>query len=331
MAEAGVEKSAVLLLALGEEEAAEVFKLLTPKEVQKLSKAMAGLGSLSRERIEQVLDEFQAEATSKSALTVDSSGYVRAVLNRAVGTERAAALLERIVQDGNPAAIERLKWMDAKAVAGLIGGEHPQIVASILVHLEREHAAEIVAALPESLRGDVMLRVATLDGIQPQALRELNEVLAKVLSSADGGKRAGLGGVRAAAEILNHLSAAAETAVLEVVREHDGELAQKIVDEMLVFDNLLQVDDRGIQQLLREVQSESLIVALKGASDALREKIFRNMSTRAAEMLREELEAKGPVRLSEVEAEQKEILAVARRLAEEGQISLGGRGGEAYV
>jgi flagellar motor switch protein FliG len=253
------------------------------------------------------------------------------VLTRALGDDKAAFLLDRILQGGDAAGIESLRWMDPANVAELVRNEHPQIIASILVHLERDHASEILSHFVERLRNDVLLRIATLDSIQPNALRELNDVLAKLLSGGEHIKKKALGGVRTAAEIMNFLNTAVETSVLEAVKEHDAELAQKIVDEMFVFENLLDVDDRGIQALLREVQSESLIVALRGAPEALKEKVFKNMSQRAAEMLRDDLEAKGPVRVVEVEAEQKEILKIVRRMAEEGTISLGGKSEDAYV
>lgn len=215
-----------------------------------------------------------------------------------------------------------------RSIAELLKNEHPQIVASILVHLERDHASEVLRQFPERFRNDVLLRIATLDGIQPQALQELNEVLSKVLAGGEKLKKATLGGTKAAAEILNFLGTQLETAAVEAIREHDADLAQKILDQMFTFENLLQLDDRAIQTLLREVQSESLIIALKGADQELREKIFKNMSSRAAEMLREDLEAKGPVRVSEVEAEQREILKIVRRLADEGQIQISSGGGD---
>lgn len=331
MSEDGIAKSAILLLSLGEEEAAEVFKFLSPKEVQKLGQAMARLKNVKRERIDEVLAEFHREASAQTSLGLDSDEYIRSVLTKALGAEKANYLIDRILQNSDTSGIEGLKWMEAGTVAELIKNEHPQIIASILVHLERDHAAEILGKFPDRLKSDVILRISTLDGIQPTALADLNEVLAKALSGADKIKRAALGGVRAAAEILNFMGSAQETIVLDAVREHDSDLAQKITDEMFVFDNLLDVDDRGIQLLLREVQSESLVVALKGVSEQLREKILGNMSQRAAEMLKEDLEAKGPVRVSEVEAEQKEILKIVRRLVEEGQIAIGGKGEEAYV
>jgi len=331
MDDLGLSKSAILLLTLGEEEAAEVFKFLTPKEAQKLGGAMAKLRNVTHNRIEKVLEEFHADAAAQTSLGVDSNEYVRSVLTKALGQEKAAFLLDRIIQGGDTSGIEGLKWMEASTVAELIKNEHPQIIASILVHLERDQAAQILGLLSDRLRHDVLLRVATLDGIQPTALKELNDVLAKYLAGTDNLKKAALGGVRTAAEILNFVGSAQETAMIEAVKEHDADLAQKIVEEMFVFENLLDVDDRGIQLLLREVQSESLIVALKGVSEALREKIFKNMSTRAAEMLKEDLEAKGPVRVSEVESEQKEILKIVRRLMEEGQIARAGGGEEAFI
>jgi len=331
MNEAGIENSAILLMSLGEEEAAEVLKFLGPKDVQRIGHAMSKLKAVTKDRIEAVLGSFAEQAEQQSSIGGDTDGYVRNVLTKALGDDKAGFLLDRILQGGDSAGIESLKWMDAGSVAELIKNEHPQIIASILVHLERDQASEILSHFVERLRNDVILRIATLDGIQPAALRELNDVLAKVLAGADSVKKAALGGVRAAAEILNFMGTAHETVVIEAVKEYDGELAQKILDEMFVFENLLDVDDRGIQSLLREIQSESLIVALKGASEALREKVFKNMSQRAAEMLRDDLEAKGPVRVSEVESEQKEILKIVRRMADEGTIVLGGKGEEQFV
>lgn len=324
----GLEKSAMLLLSLGEDQAAEVLKHLGPKEVQKLGQAMAQMKAVAREKVEAVLDEVEAHAAKGAPVSVDE-GMIRSMLTKALGDDRAANLISRILQGGDTAGIEGLKWMDAATVADLIKNEHPQIIATILVHLEFDHAGEILKHFTERLRNDVLLRVATLDGVQPVALQELNDAMKRLLAGASANvKKAAMGGVRHAAEILNFVGQAVETSILDNVREYDPDLAQKILDEMFVFENLLDVDDRGIQLLLREIQSDSLILALKGSSPEMRDKIFKNMSQRAAEMLKEDLEAKGPVRLSEVENEQKEILKVARRLAEEGQIVLGGKGGE---
>ncbi|GAO37478.1 flagellar motor switch protein G [Sulfuricella sp. T08] len=330
MSEDGVVKSAILLMALGEEEAAEVFKHLSPKEVQKLGTAMAALDSVNRVQVERVMHDFMFQAGEKAGLA-DSDEYIRSVLTKALGSDKAANLIERILHGDDSSGIEGLKWMDAASVAELIKNEHPQIIATILVHLERDQASEILSLFTERLRNDVVLRIATLDGIQPSALKELNDVLTKLLSGASNLKKSVMGGVRAAAEILNYVGTANETSIIASVRDYDPELAQKIQDEMFVFENLLDIDDRSIQLLLREVQSESLIIALKGTSEELREKIFKNMSQRAAEMLRDDLEAKGPVRISEVEAEQKEILKIVRKLADEGQIVIGGAGEESFV
>lgn len=331
MSDAGVDEGAILLMSLGEEEASEVFKLLSPKEAQKLGAAMAALKNVSREKIESVLTKFSAEVGEQSSIGLDSDEYIRSVLTRALGEDKAKFVLDRILQGGNSAGIESLKWMDAASVAELVKNEHPQIIASILVHLERDHAASILNALTERLRGDVVMRIATLDGIHPSALRELNDTITKVLAGSDQISKAALGGVRIAAEILNFVGSTSEAAILEAVRTVDDGIAQGIMDEMFVFENLMDVDDRGIQALLKEVQSESLVVALKGAPPDLRDKILRNMSSRAAEMLKEDLESRGPVRVSEVEAEQKEILKIVRRLADEGQIVLGGSGDDSFV
>jgi flagellar motor switch protein FliG len=328
--EDGITKSAMLLLTLGEDEAAEVLKHLGPRDVQKLGAAMAQLKSVPRDKVEAVVDEFYEETQRGAPVTADEE-YIRGMLTKALGDDRAANLISRILQGGDTAGIESLKWMDSATVAELIKNEHPQIIATILVHLEYDHAGEILKHFTERLRNDVLLRIATLDGVQPTALQELNDALTRILSGSANIKKTAMGGVRTAAEILNFVGTAHETAIIDNVREYDPDLAQKIIDEMFVFENLIDVDDRGIQLLLREIQSESLILALKGANDAMREKVFKNMSQRAAEMLREDLESKGPVRLSEVEREQKEILKIARRLADEGQIQLGGKGEDEFI
>jgi flagellar motor switch protein FliG len=276
-----------------------------------------------------VFNEFHAEAAVKTTIGMDSNEYIRDMLTKALGDDKASGLIDRILHNSDTSGIESLKWMDPSSVADLITNEHPQIIATIMVHLEPEQSAEVLALLPERIRNDVMLRIATLDSVQPAALQELNDVLTKLLAGNAVGKKSIRGGVKTAADILNYMGN--QEAVLESVRGHDAELAQKMMDEMFVFEDLLEIEDRSIQLILREVQSESLIVALKGASEELREKIFKNMSQRAAEMLREDLEAKGPVKLSEVESEQKEILKIVRRLADEGQVMIGGKGEEEYV
>ena len=331
MSDEGTQKAAILLLALGEDEAAEVMKFLGPREVQKIGAAMSAMKAVQSEELEAVLEDFRSKTEQNTSIGLDSDDYIRSVMTKALGDDKASSLLNRILGQRDASGIESLKWMDAQSVADLIRNEHPQIIATILVHLERYHACETIGHFTERLRNDVVLRIATLDGVQPAALRELNEVLTKLLTGNESLKKKPMGGVRAAAEILNFLSGENEASVMNNLKNYDGDMAQKIMDEMFVFDNINDIDDRGIQVMLREVQSESLIVALKGASQDLREKIFKNMSQRAAEMMREDLESKGPVRLSEVEAQQKEILQVVRRLADEGQIMLGAKGDDAYV
>ena len=327
----GIIKSAILLMSLGEEEASAVFKHLTPKEAQRIGTAMANLNNITREKVESVLEEFNHQTEEKTALGHNANEYIRNVLTKALGDEKAANLIDRILHGGDTSGIESLKWMDAPSVAEMIKSEHPQIIATILVHLDRDQASEILSLFTERLRNDTLLRIATLDGVQPAALRELNDVLVKLLSGSNNIRKAPMGGVRAAAEILNLMPSAQENSVIDNIKQYDSDFAQKIMDEMFVFDNLIEIDDHGIQLLLREVQSESLIIALKGAQEELSNKIFKNMSKRAGEMLKEDLEAKGPVRVSEVEAEQKEILKIVRQLADDGQIVLGGGTEDGFI
>jgi flagellar motor switch protein FliG len=282
----GLENAAILLMSLGEEEAAGVFKHLSPKEVQGLGETITKMKSISRERVDNVLELFASTAAGQSGLVSDTDEYVKTVLRRALGDDKANLLIDRIMQGGDTAGIEGLKWMDPVAVGELLRVEHPQIVAAILVHLDFDHAAEVLKTFTERQRNEVLVRVATLDGIQPSALKDLNEVMSKVLAGGEGARRTSLGGVKAAAELINLMGTSAETAVLDYIREADNELAQKILDNMFSFDDLQKLDDKGIQAMLKEVQSESLVIALKGATPELREMVFRNMSTRAAETLR---------------------------------------------
>ena len=331
MSDIGTQRGAILMLALGADEAADVMRYLGPREVQRLGAAMSSMKAVQASELEDVLERFRQETEQNTSLGLDSDEYIRDVLTKALGDDKASSLINRILGTRDASGIESLKWMDAQSVAELIRNEHPQIVATILVHLERYQASEILTFFTDRLRNDVMLRIATLDGVQPTALRELNDVLTKLLTGNENLKKKPMGGVRAAAEIMNFLGGETEQTVMGSLKKYDPDMAQKIMDEMFVFENIIDIDDRGIQTLLREVQSESLIIALKGAGQDLREKIFKNMSQRAAEMMRDDLESKGPVRLSEVEAQQKEILQIVRRLADEGQIMLGGKGEDTYV
>ena len=331
MDEQGLNDAAIMLMSLGEEEAAEVFKHLSPKEVQKLGETIARMKSVSREKVGEVINRFSNDAAAQSLLVSDTGNYVRSVLKRALGDDKAALLIDRILQGGDVSGIESLKWMDPLSVAELLRNEHPQIIAAILVHLDPDQASAILVQLSERQRGEVLLRVATLEGIQPTALKDLNEVLFKVLAGGDKIRKSSLGGIKSAAEIINLLGSGIDATVLESIRAHDPDLAQKIMDKMFVFDDVGKLDDRAIQTVLREVASETLVVALKGAQPELREKFLSNMSSRAADSMREDLESRGPMRLSEVEAQQKEILKTVRRLADEGQIVMGGGGDDALI
>lgn len=324
MEEQGIHDAAIFLMSLGEEEAAEVFKHLSPKEVQKLGETIAKTRAVSHERVDQVMQKFTNAAASQSLLVSDTDNYVRAVLKRALGDDKAALLIDRILQGGDVSGIESLKWMDPFSIAELLRNEHPQIVAAILVHLEADQTAAVLKNFTERTRNEVMLRIATLEGIQPTALKDLNEVLFKVLAGGDKIRKTSMGGVKTAAEIINMMGTTIESAVIESIREFDAELAQKIMDKMFVFEDLLKLDPKSVQMVLKEVSSDSLVVALKGATNDLRELVLSNMSTRAAEALREDLESRGPIRLSEVENQQKEILKIVRRLSDEGQIIIGG-------
>jgi len=328
----GVERAAIFLLTLGEEDASEVLKHMSPKEVQKIGEAMASVEGIDKNTVSDVLTKFVDSVESHTSLGVGNEDYLRNVLEGALGKDNAGNILDRILLGRKSKGIETLKWMEPRAIADIIRLEHPQIIAIVLSYLDSDQAAEILSAIPENMRVDAMMRIALLDGIQPSAMNELDEVLEKQFAgNSDNIKSSGVGGLKTAANILNFMDSSLEGEIMEGIRETDAEMGDGIQELMFVFDNLIEVDDRGIQSLLREISSENLILALKGADEQLKEKIFTNMSKRAAEMLRDDLESKGPVRLSDVEVAQKEILSIARRMSESGEISLGGSGGEEYV
>ncbi|MCB1862850.1 MAG: flagellar motor switch protein FliG [Gammaproteobacteria bacterium] len=326
----GVERAAILLLALGEADAAAILTHMGPKEVQELGLAMAGMTNVRTESMEMVMRSFVETLQDQTSLGVDSDEYIRNVLTKALGADKAGGVIDRILLGRNSKGLEQLKWMDARSIAELIRLEHPQIIAIVLSFLDPDQAAEVLSVFPERVRPDIIMRIATLDGIQPAALQELDEILEKQFSGASNVKSSSLGGVKTAANILNLIEGSIESSIIEQVSSADQDLAQEIQDNMFVFENLIDVDDRGIQTLLREVASDQLMLALRGADEGLKEKIFKNMSKRAAEMLRDDLEAAAPARLSDVEAAQKEILSVTRRLADAGEIMLGG-GGDDFV
>jgi flagellar motor switch protein FliG len=325
-----LERAAILLMSMGEKDAAEILKQMGPKEVQKVGAAMSGLKSVSQDSVSGVLSQFLQECGNQSGLGVGADNYIRNMLTQALGEERAGGFLDRILEGGTSAGINSLKWMDSRSVADVIRNEHPQIQAVVLSYLEPDQSAGILANFPEKVRTEIIMRIASLESVQPDALKELNLVLEKQFSGKASNPSTSMGGKKAAAEIMNNLDGAVEQELMQSIKNLDENLGNQIQDLMFVFDNLRDVDNRGIQALLREVSSEVLILALKGADDFLKEKFFANMSKRAAELLRDDLEAKGPVRIVEVEAAQKEILVVARRMADAGEIQLGG-GGEAMI
>lgn len=327
----GAQRAAILLMTLGEEQAAEILKHMGPREVQKIGSAMAELSGISRSTVSDVLHHFIEIVGDQTALGIGNDDYIRNVLVQALGEDKASGIMDRILTGHSSRGLDQLKWMDARAIAEVVRLEHPQIIAIVLSHLDSDQAAEVLVHLQDRVRADVILRIATLDVVQPSAIKELDEVLERQFSGNSSVKSSTVGGLKSAANILNFMDSSDESAIIQLVAETDSDLASRIEELMFVFDNLVELDDRSIQGLLREVASETLVVALKGADEPLREKIFRNISKRAAEMLRDDLETKGPVRLSEVESAQKEILAVARRMADAGEIALGGKGGDEYV
>ena len=326
-----LDKAAVFLLSLGESDAAAILKHMGPKEVQRVGSAMAGLRAVHREQVQEVMGDFIEVVSEQTGLGVGADGYIRTMLTQALGEDKANGLVDRILLGGNTSGLDSLKWMEPRAVADVIRFEHPQIQAIVVAYLDPDMAAEVVGYFDHKVRLDVLLRVASLNTVQPSALKELNEILEKQFAGNSNTTRANMGGIKRTADIMNFLESSTESQLIEAIREMDEDLSTKIEDLMFVFDNLSEVDDRGIQALLREVSSEVLIIALKGADESIKDKFLRNMSKRASELLQDDLEAKGPVRISEVEAAQKEILTIARRMADAGEIMLGGKGGEEMV
>ncbi|GFD68260.1 flagellar motor switch protein FliG [Alteromonas sp. KUL106] len=327
----GVEKAAILLLSLSEEDAAQILKHLEPKQVQKLGAEMAKVDDMTQTKITSVHKHFIEEIQNYSTIGFQSQDFVKRALTAALGEDKAANLIDQILMGSGAKGLDSLKWMDSKQVASIIRNEHPQIQTIVLSYLEPEQSAEILAQFPEKVRLDLLMRIANLEEVQPAALQELNEIMEKQFAGQAGAQAAKMGGLKSAANIMNYLDTAIEGQLMDAIREQDEEMSQQIQDLMFVFDNLVDVDDKGIQAILREVQQDALLKAIKGADEELKDKIMRNMSKRAAEMLADDLEALGPVRISEVETAQKEILSVARRLSDSGEIMLGGGGGEEFL
>lgn len=327
----GVERAALLMLGLGEAHAAAILKHMGPKEVQEIGLSMASLQSVTSSMMEQVMGDFVETIGEQTSLGLGSDDYIRNMLTEALGSDKASGMIDRILLGRNSKGLEQLKWMDPRAIAELIRLEHPQIIAIVLSFLDPDQAAGVLAEFSDRVQSDVIMRIAALEGIHPNALQELDEIMEKQFSGASNVKSANLGGVRKAADILNFVDGSIEARVIDAIKDADEDLALEIQDNMFVFENLTEIDDRGMQTLLREVSSDQLLLALRGANDELKEKIFGNMSQRASEMLKDDLEAAPPARVSDVEGAQKEILSVARRLSDAGEIALGGTGGDDFI
>jgi flagellar motor switch protein FliG len=320
--------AAVLLLALGENEAATVLRHLDAKVVQKLGSEMAQLKSASRDEVNEVVGGFVDAMEGQADIKVGSDDYIRKVLTDALGDDKASGILDRILSGRKSKGLDVLKWMEPRAIAEIVRLEHPQVLAIIISYLDPDLAARVLIELPQALQSEVLLRVAQLDGVQPAALGKLDEMIEKQIAGKGGSSSASLGGPKTAASILNFMPGQA----IEEIRKIDEPMTQKLQDLMFTFEDMMSVDDKGIQTVLREVDTARLVIALKGADTTMVDKFLGNMSQRAAEMLRDDMETRGPVKLSEVEAAQKEILAITRKLADAGTIALGGgSGGEAYV
>ncbi len=327
----GLERAALFMLCLEQEDAAQIFRNLEPKYVQKLGTVMASLSDFSHEKIVAVQRKFLEDIQAHTRIGIGSKDFVRNALIAALGEDKAGNLVDQIVMGSGARGLDSLKWMDSRQVAGVILNEHPQIQTLVLSYLEPEQSATILGQFPEKVRLDLVMRIATLEEVQPAALQELNDIMEKQFAGAAGAQAAKMGGIKAAADIMNYLDTNIEGQLMDGIREADEEMSQQIQDMMFVFDNLIDVDDRGIQAILRDAPADVLQRALKGTDDQLREKIFANMSKRASDMLRDDLEAMAPIRVSEVEAAQKEILSIARRLSDAGEIQLGGSGGDDFV
>jgi flagellar motor switch protein FliG len=325
----GTERAAILLMTLGEQTAASVLRHMEIEEVQKLGTAMAGLADVPRERVTDVLGQLLVAVQGKTPIGIGTSEYLRKVMTDSLGERRAGAMLGRIFKGRESTGIDALKWMEPRAVAEIVAREHPQIVATILAHLPSRQAAEVLKELDGGVQADIAMRMARLDEVPETALQELDSIVERQAKEAPAPKTAKLGGDKAAADMINLLGPKQAT-MIEAIQAEDAELGELIKDALFVFDNLLEIDDRGMQSILREVQADTLATALKGADEEIREKVFKNMSKRAAEILRDDIASKGPVRLSEVEQAQKEILATVLRLSEEGTVMLAG-GGDEFV
>ncbi|KTC79352.1 flagellar motor switch protein FliG [Legionella cherrii] len=327
----GIERAAILLLSMGEKNAAEVLRHLEPRQVQKVGVAMTTLSNVTKAKMENVLVEFTSAIGEQTSLTVDTEHYLRTVLIEALGLEKATPFIDRILVSDKDSGLNRLKWLDGRLIADVIRNEHPQIIATILIHLDSEQAAEVVRYFSVEKRSEVLLRMCNIDTVKPEAISELGQVIEKQLSGQKISKTASVGGIKSVADVINYFDGAMEEEVLNKIKDWDEELSEKIRDKMFVFENLVDMDDRSMQTLLRDVTPEQLKLALKGTTELTKEKIFSNMSKRAADLLREDIELQGPVKVVDVERAQRDILAIAKSLSEEGKIALGSKGGDEMI
>ncbi len=328
----GAEQSAILLMALGEEDAAKVFQHLSPTEIQVLGQTMAQLEGIEIDHIHDVINQFITEVQDKTSLGFGLKGYLKSTLEKALGKDKAGRMMSKIITGSDSTGLDSLKWMDAKSIVDSIKHEHPQIIAIVLASLDSQQASSVLGALgDEKFKADIIRRIATMDSVQPVAIEELKNVLEIQFQESSGSGKATLGGVKCAADIINFIDKTIEDGIMTSLRVTDEALSTQIDEQMFIFENLLNIDDRGMQAILKEVSSDILIVALKGADEEVKVHVFNNMSKRAAELMKDDLEAKGPVRLSEVEVAQKEILTIVKKLVESGDVMLGGSGGDEFV
>ncbi len=322
----GEQKAIILLRAIGEDAAAQVMRCLEPRDIRKLGKLMSQTASITHDEESAVMNEF-AKASASQAVEFQGQEFMKTVLTKALGADKATRLLDSLTARSYP-GLEALKWADVKTVAQLLKHEHPQTVAVILAHMEAEQAGHVLGMLPEQSRTDVALRIATMNEVQPGVLQTLSESLQETLLSSSGSEAAHVGGAEAIADILTRLDKTTEAGILAKIGERDQGLADNIRALMFVFDDLIKLDDRGMQELMKEISKEDLPVALRGANPDVKDKFFKNMSSRAAEMLKEDMETRGPVKVADVEKAQQNILKLCRKLEEEGRIVVVGQGEE---
>jgi flagellar motor switch protein FliG len=322
----GTQRAAVLMLLLGEQQASEIIRYMSPKEVQHLGGAMVSVADLSQEAVNVVLDEFVVTLKKQTSLGLGTGDYVEKVFKRALGDDKAASVLSRIMPGQGSKGLEILQWMDARSIADMIRGEHPQVTAIILSVLDYAIAADVMSFLPADARPEILQRIASLETVQPSAMEELESIMMKQFASSSSAKSSSFGGIKAAAKIMNFVKVDMESSIMSGLGQLDADLLMKIQDNMFVFDNLVGVDNRGIQVLMRNVEPDMLMTALKGASEGVKSKFFDNMSARARVMFMDDMEAKGPLRITDVEEAQKQVIRIARKLSDAGEMMLAGRG-----